>query len=508
MKPKLLSLNIIFPLIIVIVFLAACKKGSEPPPPNQAPGSFDISITDIKQTAVTLSWTAAIDPEGKQVTYAVVLGPDTVTKTTDRTIELKNLVENRKYDVTIAARDPEGLATTKSISFTTKEYDTPSAFEITVANVGGSIAAITWTASHLPDNSPIKYDVYLNDQLVKENLADTVLHYEFKSLKELTAYAVKVIAKSNVNKLKESTKSFTTVQDPAPTGLTVQDKLVSYSLAKFTIGKATDPEGQTIKYSVLLDNVDISSQLEADIKPDKDYVLRSLTPQKSYNLKVKATDDGNKSVTQEITIVTLKQPILVITDKSITQTADGFVYNLLTDVDYKPSKIILYANGTPINTQPAISSIIGGNTSSYTYPNTFLPGEGAFNIAANLYWGDDTEMSRTATFDSYTYYNFVSSSVTVSDAKIDTVTFGNKTYTIFFTGSTISPDPNYSIIEVVFGTINVPFTIFRTGSTTGYLTQFFSIAQHNAIRDGSRNGYVIMKDNQGYHKITFTFSYY
>jgi hypothetical protein len=117
-------------------------------------------------------------------------------------------------------------------------------------------------------------------------------------------------------------------------------------------------------------------------------------------------------------------------------------------------------------------------------------------------------MSRTATFDSYTYYNFVPTSVTVSDAKIDSVTFGNKTYTIFFTGSTISPDPNYSIAQVVFGTVNVPFTISRTGSTTGYLTQFFSLAQHNAIRDGSRNGYVVMHDNQGYHKINFTFSYY
>jgi hypothetical protein len=495
-------------LFFTVSFFLACKKGDnnqQNNTPNLPPASFEISITDLKYNSASLTWTEAKDPEGKQVTFAFVIGADTFYRNTERKMDLYNLIENKKYEVTIIASDPEGAKTKNAISFTTMEPSAPSAFEVTVANVGGSIAGVKWTASRLSDSTPVKYDVYLNDNLVKENLADTVLHYEFSKLKELTQYTVKIIAKSKYNKTQQSLKSFTTLQDPAPTGLTAQVKLISFSLMKFSFAQATDAEGQAITYSVLLDNTDVTAQLGTTIKPGTEYTLRSLTPEKSYKLSVKATDESGKSVITENTVVTLKQPVLVISNKSVTKTTDGFIYNLETNVDYKPSKIVLYANGTAINTQPAVSSIIGGNTISYTYPNTYLTAEGSISLTANLFWGDDTEKSRTATSDTYTYYNFKPTSVAVSDAKIDNGTY--KTYNIFFQNSIISPYSGYSIVEVVFGTTKVPFSIFRTGDVTGYLTEFVT-AQLAVINAGPRTGYVIMKDNAGYHQLNFTWSYY
>jgi hypothetical protein len=496
-------------LFFTISFILACKKGDnnnqQNNTPNLPPASFEISITDLKYTSASLTWTEAKDPEGKPVTYAFVIGADTFYRNTERKMDLYNLTENKKYEVTVIASDPEGAKTKNTTSFTTIEPSAPSVFEITLTKVGGSIAAAKWTASRLPDSTPVKYDVYLNDNLLKENLADTVLHYEFSKLKELTQYTVKVIAKSKYNKTQQSVKSFTTAQDPAPTGLTTQVKLVSYSLLKFSFAPATDAEGQAITYTVLLDNTDVTAQLGTALKPGIDYTLRSLTPEKTYKLTIKATDEGGKLVSTENTLVTLKQPTLVITNKSVTKTADGFIYNLETNVDYKPSRIDLYANGALIASQPTVSSIIGGNTISYTYPNSYLTTDGNISLTANLFWGDDTEKSRTATSNSFTYYNFKPTSVAVSEAKIDNGTY--KTYLIFFQNSTISPYSGYSIVEVVFGTTNVPFSIFRTGDVTGYLTEFVT-AQLAVINAGPRTGYVIMKDNAGYHQLNFTWSYY
>jgi hypothetical protein len=494
-------------IALIFFFFTGCQKSdtSKTPAPNIAPSSFEISITDLKQNTATLSWTEAKDPEGQQISYSVIIGMDTIKRYTELNVQLTNLSENKNYQVDIIASDPQGATTKKTISFNTKPYDTPSAFEISLSKVGGTLASISWTVSVLPDNSPVQYDVYLNDQLVQGNLANTVLNFDFRNLQELTTYTTKVVAKSNFSKTQQSSKSFTTGLNPQPTGLGVEVKSTSYSLAKFTIASATDPEGQLVSYSVFLDNNIISSQLDATIIAGKEYVLRSLLPEKNYKLTVTAKDEGGKSISVETTITTLKQPILVISNKSTTKTNEGFIYHLETGVDYKPSKIILYANGNAINTQPTSSSI-SGNTISYTYLNSYLPAEGNYNLAANLCWGDDTEKSRTATFDSYSFYNFVSSTSVIDNAKIDKASY-YKTYFIYFKNSVVSSDPNYSIIEVVFGTQNVGFSVFRTGPTTGYITGFAD-SQFAAIDAGPKTGYVIMKDNTGYHKLTFTFSYY
>lgn len=491
-------------IITIVSLFAACNKpGKEEPQPNLPPSSFEITLKSVQQKTASFSWTEATDPEGKEVTYSIIVGKDTIKKYTARTAELNNLTENTKYDVVVVASDPLGASTKATLTFSTSAYTTPSSFDITVSKLGSSSASINWTASGSPDNTAIKYDVYLNDTLIKQNLTDT--SFNFTKLKEQTAYNVKVVAKSIYNTTQQSVKTFTTIQDPAPVGLTLQVKQVSYSLLKFSFGAATDAEGQTIKYTVLLNNTDITSRVGGVLTQAKDFTVYSLLPENNYTLTVKATDEGGKSVTAESQVLTLKQPQTPILNRSITPTTNGFLYNLETGVGYAPSKITLNINGNSTTAQPVSANVINGNTISYVYTNSSLPLDGNINITANLIWGDETERSATSGFNSYTWYNFKPSSSQIESAYIN-ASLSLKTYTIFFKNYTISFDEDYSIVEVVFGTQRVQSSVFRTGNTTGYVTGFTD-AQFAAIDAGPRTGYVVMKDKDGYHKLDFTFSY-
>jgi hypothetical protein len=492
---------------VLLVIIACSKKIETQSSTNLPPSDFTISIDELKPNAAKLTWTPARDPEGKEIKYMVILDNDTLKKNSTNTqIELINLIENKLYKLTVIASDPEGAVSKQSITFTSILLNIPTAFEITLTHIGGSIASVKWTRSSIADNTPIKYDFYLNDSLIRENLTDTVTNFNLTKLKEFTTYNVKIIAKSIYNKTKIIEKQFVTIADPSPINLGLQMKVVSYSLLKFVIDSAIDIEGQNIKYKVFLDNVEVSSQLEPTIIANKEYTLRNLIELRNYVLKVVAIDEADKSINVVNTIVTLKKPSIPITTKTFTRTATGYIYNLLTNVNYKPSKINMYANGVLIATPPTSINVIGANTISYTYPLSIFTAEGNYSIAANLFWGDDTELSNTATFNNYLFYTPTPTSVSVSEAKIDAAS-SEKPYTIFFLNGIISPFSSFQIIEVVFGEYNVPFTIFGTGPSTGYLTQFTS-SLFPLINAGPRTGYVLMKDAAGYHKLNFIFSYW
>src|SRR5688572_28715959 len=81
---------------LFIVFFS-CSKPGDGPEPNKAPASFELSIAELKPTSVKLTWTAATDPEGSPVTYAVMLGTDTVNKTSARQFEFTTLQEDKDY---------------------------------------------------------------------------------------------------------------------------------------------------------------------------------------------------------------------------------------------------------------------------------------------------------------------------------------------------------------------------------------------------------------------------
>ncbi len=60
------------------VGLAACNKDTGPVSPmNQPPGTFSVSVVPALNAA-SISWTAAVDPDGDTVSYTLVVEGDTL----------------------------------------------------------------------------------------------------------------------------------------------------------------------------------------------------------------------------------------------------------------------------------------------------------------------------------------------------------------------------------------------------------------------------------------------
>lgn len=81
----------------------------------------------------------------------------------------------------------------------------PSKFSVSLVSVSGDSAKITWSGATDPESQQVLYAVYLNGQIQVSGYRDST--YTFKKLKELTDYAVKVVASDpQKNEVAESIK--------------------------------------------------------------------------------------------------------------------------------------------------------------------------------------------------------------------------------------------------------------------------------------------------------------
>ena len=84
----------------------------------------------------------------------------------------------------------------------------PNNFDIEIIDISSEGATINWNEAIDPENDTVTYDIYLNQELVIENISD--LTYEFIDLEELTDYSGKIIAEDTENNQTEVTFSFQT----------------------------------------------------------------------------------------------------------------------------------------------------------------------------------------------------------------------------------------------------------------------------------------------------------
>ncbi len=228
---------------------------------NSAPGDFTVS-TAVGGNGVTLSWTAATDPDGDDVKYDVELEGDNIkTDLTTLSHALADLEYSKTYSGKIIAKDSKGASTEKTYSFTTgdKENGAPGDFTVT-AVVNGNGATITWTASTDPDGDAIKYDVELGGSSVKTNFSG--LTHTLASLDYSKTYTGKVIAKDGKGGTKEKSYTFTTDSKPntAPGDFTVSTS-VNGSSVTITWTASIDPDGDAVKYDVELDGSNIKTNI-------------------------------------------------------------------------------------------------------------------------------------------------------------------------------------------------------------------------------------------------------
>lgn len=84
----------------------------------------------------------------------------------------------------------------------------PSDFEVSISEITRVSATINWTESIDTDNEIVKYDVYLDENLILENTLEQT--YDFVNLEINTFYNGKVIAKDEFGNTLERLFSFTT----------------------------------------------------------------------------------------------------------------------------------------------------------------------------------------------------------------------------------------------------------------------------------------------------------
>ena len=84
----------------------------------------------------------------------------------------------------------------------------PNDFTVDVDSITDQRAVVSWTIATDPDKDSVKYDIWLNDKLIIENV--TYLQHIFSGLTELTKYSGKIVAKDIKNNQLAKPFSFTT----------------------------------------------------------------------------------------------------------------------------------------------------------------------------------------------------------------------------------------------------------------------------------------------------------
>ena len=178
---------------------------------NQSPEMFSVSVGSITTTGAALTWSQAIDPDGDEVTYDVVVDNNTVaTGLTTTSYTFTDLAAATQYTGTVIASDGNGGTASASFSFTTESAanQNPGSFTVTVGEVTATTAVLTWTAATDPDGDNVTYSVGYNGNEVANGITD--LTYTIESLTAETTYNGKVFASDGNGGTSEVEFSFTT----------------------------------------------------------------------------------------------------------------------------------------------------------------------------------------------------------------------------------------------------------------------------------------------------------
>src|SRR5687768_15829393 len=267
--------NCLYILSLFSLILISCSKGGTDAPPNQAPQSFTVSVTNATTTSATLNWTAAKDPENATVSYTIESNNQVVASSiTGTTYNLQNLVAATTYNGKITASDPAGNKTTATFSFSTNDTPIPSDFTIKMDSAWNKSIFLSWTASTLPDNGTVTYDVYLNGTIKVSNISD--IKYTVTALSPNTDYPIKVVAKSVDGKSREKLGTYKTKENTAPSAFTISEVKHGFSYVSVTGTQVADADNDALTWFLVKNNVEVSIPAIVNTASTFSYVAKAL----------------------------------------------------------------------------------------------------------------------------------------------------------------------------------------------------------------------------------------
>jgi len=202
--------------------------------------------------------------------------------------------------------------------FTTLSTPVPSAVVLNTDKVSHEQIIVSWESTDVD----LKYDVFLND--IKEASDIDAKSFTFSSLKALTKYSVKIVAKNAYSKTSVVSLDITTLDVPTPLSLSdfsvrAEDINPTSVLIKWDDSVASD--GQSVDYIIYNSDGSVAMSKSAV----NEYKIENLSPNTDYKYKVVAiTHDSaiSKDVFVSFTTLAYEKPSdFVISVRDITETS-------------------------------------------------------------------------------------------------------------------------------------------------------------------------------------------
>lgn len=220
--------NYLYCLLIAVFLLLSCDKDDLNAAPTKA---ANIEVKLISDFDVLISWDSSVDPDGDTVYYFIEVNGNLLeakTENNEITMDIEEFLPSNRIkeirgvyvglDIVIKAFDSNDLeAEPLKVYREIRVNRNPLEFDITDIELNFDTykeIGINWSLADDKDGDIIKYDIYLNSILLKENIiisggetyGEAVIAYDFFNLLNIPLN-FKIIANDNDGGKSESIKT-------------------------------------------------------------------------------------------------------------------------------------------------------------------------------------------------------------------------------------------------------------------------------------------------------------
>ncbi len=352
-------------LFIVSFFMMSCNDDDD----NSAPANFQITSSDITANSAVLNWTIATDPDGDSVTYSVFLNENLIASNlSETTFNLIGLAEATDYVLIIAATDGNNN-TTSEITFSTLDNLGPQNFDVTVSEITTTSAVLNWEEAVDPEGDIINYAIQLNNDVVIENLTETT--YSLEGLDDNTEYSIAIIASDQNNEPTISTISFLTLENFGPQNFDVTVSEITTNSATINWEDAIDLEGDSVSYSIQLNDLLIAENLSETM-----FNLSDLDDNTEYSISIIASDENNNptiSMNSFMTLDNIAPSTFVLEFSNITINSANLSWSQAMDMEGDAVSYTITLN----------QEIVAENISELTYELANLDEKTNYTVAVS-----------------------------------------------------------------------------------------------------------------------------
>ncbi|HVG42002.1 MAG TPA: fibronectin type III domain-containing protein, partial [Chitinophagaceae bacterium] len=502
------SVRHLFLFSLFITLITSCTKEQNE---NNAPGNFTVTVSSATSNSALLNWTAAKDPENETVTYAVELNGNSVaTNITATNHILQNLVINTNYTGKITASDASGHKNSIAFSFTTSDAPVPSDFTVKLDASTNKNIAFSWTPSTLPGNEPVTYDVYADNQLKATGLTQTA--YVVAQLTPKTTYKLKVVAKAQSGKSFEKLLDVQTMDNSSPAAFSVEEVEHGFSFIKIKWNAPTEADNDSLSFFLNKNGV-ITPITYAPDNNGFIFVAKGLGAASTYSISIIAKDPyGAETSSNALSITTKNGPENNFAFESRTDGSHVVVeWNQSYPFQFNTANSSYYINGVQkslANVQVNFLDMGNGVLNCKAYLNASdFPANNSQPVKFQLNWGANETVTQSRVIN-YTRYVFSATTADVNYAIIKRYSNGDYGFVLKFANDVISDYNEWTVKEVKFENAVSPGSIslqFASGKTVQSVFGNLSATDFDYLKTRA-DGYIIIQDEGGYHRINFTYS--